>query len=147
MTESPLGTPVVNDISSGPNPLAALALGWLIPGAGHVYAGQWRKGVFFFVMVMALLAIGTYLGSGTVFQPSPWFFPQFFAGGPMLALVPVSIHLAHAPGGIDWADRLHETGILYTAVAGFMNALIMMDVFLRLTLPTHPAKTTEERAA
>jgi hypothetical protein len=130
-----------------PNPLAALAFGWLIPGAGHVYAGMWRKGLFFFVMIMALLAIGTFLGSGTVFQPSPWFLPQFFAGGPMLALIPVSLYLASIPPGIDWADRLHETGILYTAVAGFLNALVMMDVFLRLTLPHRQPELKEEEVA
>jgi hypothetical protein len=120
-----------------PSPLAALAFGWLIPGAGHVYGGSWRKGVFFFLAILTLLAIGMYLGGGTVFQPNQlWFFPQLFAGGPGLALWPISAYIGTAMG-IDWADRLHETGTLYTAVAGFLNALVMMDAYLRLAYPGH----------
>ncbi len=136
---------MTDDLPQGPNPLAALAFGWLIPGAGHVYGGNWRKGVFFFVCIIVLLGMGMYLGSGTVFLPNQlWFFPQLGAGGPGLAMWPISIYFAGHGNGIDWADRLHETGSLYMAVAGFLNALVMMDAYVRLA---HPSRRTEEEEA
>ena len=86
---------MTDGLSKGPNPLAALAFGWLIPGAGHVYGGNWGKGVFFFVCIIILLGMGMYLGSGTVFLPNQlWFFPQLVSGGPGLALWPISIYFA-----------------------------------------------------
>jgi hypothetical protein len=137
-----------------PSPIVALALGWVLPGAGHAYAGQWGKATFFFSAIMTLVVLGMILGHGTVFLYNQlWYAAQVCTGGPALLLTPVSHHMAKQPQpppppgsepaykktdefpGIDWAARLHETGTLYTAVAGFLNILIMMDAYLRLAYP------------
>ncbi len=43
-------------------PFVALALGWLIPGAGHVYIGRARRGVIIFIAVAAMFWSGIAIG-------------------------------------------------------------------------------------
>jgi hypothetical protein len=121
--------------SSNLNPVLALVLGWILPGAGHAYSGRWGKAVLFFVAINGLLVGGMVLGGGTVIQKSLWLAAQSWAGGPVLALWPIS-HYYSTLHPIDWANHLHETGILYTAVAGFLNLLIMMDAYLKVAFPS-----------
>jgi hypothetical protein len=121
----------------GPHPVLALGLGWLIPGAGHAYVGRWGKAAFFFAAVLSLQLAGMIMGGGTVFLWSLWMAAQLCAGGPALVFWSISQHLAGVGQGVDWADRLHETGTLYTAVAGFLNVLIMMDAYLKADNPHH----------
>ena len=135
MTRAPLFLP-------GPSPVIALALGWVVPGGGHAYAGKWGKALLFFVLITALQVAGLVIGGGTVVVWRLWLFAQVCAGAPTLALYQLSQYFAiHSP--IDWADRLHEMGTLYTAVAGLMNLLVMMDAYLRLA---YPPRETEEDA-
>ena len=133
------------------SPVAALVLGWVIPGAGHAYGGNWGKAVLFFALITGLLVGGMAMGGGTVLLPDRlWYAAQVCAGGPALAMTPLAQYVARRPPpadatpaynavapypGIDWADHLHETGTLYTAVAGFLNLLVMMDAYLRLAYP------------
>jgi len=119
------------------SPVAALALGWVLPGAGHAYAGRWGKAVLFFSLITALMVAGLVIGKGTNILPNRlWYAAQVCAGGPAIALTPISQYLAGANGSnIDWADPLHEMGTLYTAVAGFLNLLVMMDAYTRLAYP------------
>ena len=117
------------------SPIVALALGWAIPGAGHAYAGRWGKAVLFFVCITGLLAGGLALGGGTVLVPDQlWYAAQFCAGGPALALTPISQYIATRVT-IDYASRLREMGTLYTAIAGFLNLLVMMDAYVKLAYP------------
>ena len=119
------------------SPVAALALGWVLPGAGHAYAGRWGKAVLFFSLITALMVAGLVIGKGTNILPNRlWYAAQVCAGGPAIALTPISQYLAGANGSnVDWASPLHEMGTLYTAVAGFLNLLVMMDAYTRLAYP------------
>jgi hypothetical protein len=130
--------------SARASPVAALVLAWAIPGAGHAYGGRWGKAGLFFGCIVGLLIAGMILGGGTVFSPHElWYAAQVWAGGPTLALTPISQYLS-AHQGIDYADRLRETGTLYTAVAGFLNLLIMMDAYLKMAYPH--GKAEKEKA-
>lgn len=121
--------------AAGRSPFVALILGWAIPGAGHAYAGRWGKAALFFSLITGLLVAGFLIGGGTNVMPDQlWFAAQVCAGGPALALVPVSQYLA-TRGPIDFADRFREMGTLYTAIAGFLNVLIMMDAYVKLAYP------------
>lgn len=119
------------------SPFAALVLGWVLPGAGHAYAGRWGKAVLFFSLITALVVAGLVIGGGTNILPNRlWYAAQVCAGGPAIALTPISQYLAGPNGSnADWADPLHEMGTLYTAVAGFLNLLVMMDAYTRLAYP------------
>lgn len=130
--------------SARASPVAALVLAWAIPGAGHAYGGRWGKAGLFFGCIVGLLIAGMILGGGTVFSPHElWYAAQVWAGGPTIALTPISQYLS-AHQGIDYADRLRETGTLYTAVAGFLNLLIMMDAYLKMAYPHGKAEKEKE---
>jgi len=116
------------------SPVTALVLGWAIPGAGHAYAGQWGKAVLFFICITGTLVAGMVIGSGTVFPWRLWLAAQLCAGGPAVILASVTQYLLTV-GTVDWADRMHEMGTLYAAVAGFLNLLVMMDAYIRLAYP------------
>lgn len=121
---------------AGRSPVVALVFGWVIPGAGHAYAGRWGKAILFFFLITGLLVAGFALSRGTNLLPDRlWYAAQVCAGGPALALTPVSQYLATPRENVDWADRLHEMGTLYTAVAGFLNLLVMMDAYVKLAYP------------
>jgi TM2 domain-containing membrane protein YozV len=126
------------------SPVLALVLAWIIPGAGHAYAGRWGKAILFASLIVGLLIAGFILGGGTnLVWGELWYFAQACAGGPALALTPVSQYLASRQG-IDWNDPLREMGTLYTAVAGFLNLLVMMDAYIRLA---YPQEATAKEAA
>ena len=125
------------------SPVIALGLGLVIPGGGHAYIGQWGKAVFFFLAIMTLVVMGMALGHGMVYMWQLWFAAQCFGGAPAWICLPISDYLSQKGNLIDWADRLHETGTLYTAVAGFLNILIMMDAYLKAAYPHHKPPTQE----
>jgi len=117
------------------SPVTALVLGWVIPGAGHAYAGRWGKAVLFAVLIIGLLVAGFVLGGGSNIQPNEWWFgAQLGAGGPLLALTPISQYLM-VHGEPDYANPVREMGTLYTAVAGLLNLLVMMDAYVQLAYP------------
>jgi len=126
------------------SPVAALVLGWILPGAGHAYAGRWGKAVLFFLCITGLVVAGLVLADGTNILPRRlWYAAQVCAGGPAVALTPVSQYVA-SRGPVDWADPFHEMGTLYTAVAGFLNLLVMMDAYTRLAYPHRPQDAAEQ---
>jgi hypothetical protein len=48
---------------------AALLLGWLIPGAGHILLGKWVRGALLFVAIVTMFSIGIAL-QGKVYTPN-----------------------------------------------------------------------------
>jgi len=126
------------------SPVAALVLGWIFPGAGHAYAGQRGKAVLFGVLITGLLVAGFAMGRGTNLLPNEWWYaPQLGAGGPAALLTPLSQYLA-VRRPVDWASPVREIGTLYTAVAGLLNLLVMMDAYVLLAYPGE--KQERERA-
>ena len=134
------------------SPVLALILGWVVPGAGHAYAGRWRKAVLFATLIIGLLVAGFAMGHGTnILKSELWYFAQVCAGGPTLVLTPISDRLAGPPDTMhdsarpnaDYADPLREMGTLYTAIAGFLNLLVMMDAYVKIA---YPERREEEEA-
>jgi len=126
------------------SPVAALVLGWIFPGAGHAYAGQRGKAVLFGVLITGLLVAGFAMGRGTNLLPNEWWYaPQLGAGGPAALLTPLSQYLA-VRRPVDWASPVREIGTLYTAIAGLLNLLVMMDAYVLLAYPGE--KQERERA-
>jgi hypothetical protein len=109
--------------------------GWLIPGAGYWMIGQRVRAAIICIVVLLMFAAGTLIGgiavvsAPTQFSPGaildkPWFIGQVLAG-------PVSIAAAAKASGTNPADsstsRSWELGTLYTAIAGMLNLLALMD--------------------
>ena len=62
--------------TSKPLPIVALALAWLVPGAGHAYIGRRRRGIIIFVTIGATFWAGVGLGGVMTVDHriEPWWF-------------------------------------------------------------------------
>jgi hypothetical protein len=124
--------------------LVALA-GWLIPGCGYWLLGRRVRAVIVALCVVIIFAMGVLIGGVRVvdaptelgFSPlleKPWFIGQVLAG-------PLSIAAAVWADHVDEAHTSHsrswELGTLYTAIAGMLNLLVLIDATNRAA--TEPA--------
>ena len=137
-TALPSPPPAVEPILPPP-PLVAL-VGWLIPGAGYWLIGQRGRGLTVGVTIVILFVLGLLIGGIRVVDApegaSPqkvlakaWFVPQVLAGP-----IAVAAHLAAdkwVPRDVVSTARVNEIGTLYTAVAGLLNLMVIMDAALR----------------
>ena len=65
-------------------PLLALILAWIVPGAGHMYLGRWKRGVIICITLAATFWAGVAMGGVMTVSPLPterwWFIADMFAG-------------------------------------------------------------------
>jgi hypothetical protein len=106
---------------------AALLLGWLIPGAGHMLLGKWVRGVLIFAAIVTMFAIGLML-QGKVYTPNMGdlldmlgFAGDLGAGGLYL--------LARMAG---WGAQtvqiaIADYGTKFIVVAGLLNVIAAVD--------------------
>jgi len=69
--------------TSNPHPALVLALGWLIPGAGHVCIGRAWRGVIIFLVIGATFWAGVGMGGVLTVDPATerwWFYSEMCAG-------------------------------------------------------------------
>ena len=125
------------------NPAAALAC-WLLPGLGYLLVGQARRGVIVGVTIMSLWTAGLLVGGvSSVSLPSPQPPDQFLAVlQPLIApsLVVGAIHrrfrlqdsgaVSESPYRPSFG-RVAEIGMYYTAIAGMLNLLCIIDLVYR----------------
>ncbi len=129
-----------------PAPLVALA-GWLVPGSGYWLIGQKKRAFVIGVSVIVLFLLGVLVaGVAVVEAPNfsgggslvgrvlqkPWFLGQVMTG-------PIGLISAWIGGTVadDYPAakaRLGEIGTLYTAVAGMLNLLAIIDASHRASV-------------
>jgi hypothetical protein len=131
-----------NVLNSSP-PVVALA-GWLLPGLGYWLIGQRGRAlacgltiliVFFGGILIAgvrVVQAPDMTASGNAFQrvlQRPWFIGQVLTGPLGISAAMISDRLAASPTyrHIETKARLAEIGTLYTAVAGMLNLLTIID--------------------
>lgn len=140
------------------NPALAAFLTWLVPGLGHWYQGRRFKAVLFGACVIGIYIVGLWIGRGMVVYWT-WINPmkdsenfrlsfifQSFVGGFTLPGIVQGLfsYLDKPPILGGWMaappqdivnglhpkiGRLVEIGTVYTAVAGLLNLLAMMDAY------------------
>ena len=135
-------TPPENVVNSSP-PVVALA-GWALPGAGYWLIGQRTRALTCGLTILAVFFAGIFIagvrvvqapdmsGPGSTFQrvlQKPWFIGQVLTGpvGIAAAMVSDSLSRSATYGHIEAKARLAEIGTLYTAVAGMLNLLTIID--------------------
>ncbi len=114
------------------DPFFAVLLSWLLPGAGHLYAGYRTKGLFLGALVLGTFIAGVILGQGCDIdrQRFPYYFlATIFLGLPTL-IGGVATEGIRVDESVD--PRLLEVGLLFVAVAGLMNLLVMIDALNRV---------------
>ncbi|MCI0650912.1 MAG: hypothetical protein L0Z55_03395 [Planctomycetes bacterium] len=119
----------------------AVLAGWLIPGLGHVLVGSITRGVVLFALIGGLYVSGAMMsGWEAVSWPlHPYaFWADAGAGGFTLALhylnltrdlvLPPSTVMGHYQLVPPYVDP----GVLFCAVAGLLNLLVLFDVVERM---------------
>lgn len=136
-----------------PSPLVAL-IGWLVPGAGYLLLRQYARGLTIGVTILLVFVLGLLIGGVRVIDVpgfddagarreqngqwrltvapvaeianKPWYVPQILAGPVTLLAGQVSLHAARSRIDPSHA-RIRDIGTLYTAVAGMLNLMALID--------------------
>jgi hypothetical protein len=86
-------------------PHVAAALGWLWPGAGHIYQRRYAKGAMFMVCVLSLFFFGLGIGQGRVvyaaWKPEDYRWQYLFQLQTGLPAVPAIIQAIKTADGAD----------------------------------------------
>ncbi|MBK9384993.1 MAG: hypothetical protein IPN34_09285 [Planctomycetes bacterium] len=121
--------------------LIALLLSWLAPGAGQLYLGRTRRGIVFFVVVIALFELSAQLNSGLAVELARfhWFsssnaivaalavIPEMLSLGPTLLLSGRIGELRpYAPVDPTLGFAAH-LGLVCSALGGIVGAFAMAD--------------------
>ena len=111
----------------------AVALGWLIPGGGHLLLKRTGRGILLMVSVTAMFLCGLMM-RGAMFQPQSGdllttlintggFIGDLASGIPYLFSVWFGYNQPDLPGAV------HDYGTKFLVTAGLLNVLAMVDAF------------------
>jgi hypothetical protein len=109
--------------------VVAPAVGWLIPGAGHLIQKRWIRGLLLMASIVIMFVLGI-LMQGHIYKPNSGdildilgFIGDIGAGGLYL----VSRALDIGPGAIAHATA--DYGTKYMIVAGLLNFISVADAY------------------
>ena len=115
--------------SSRPSPLAyaALILGWLIPGAGHVLVKRPFRGLLLFLSITSMFVLGVAM-QGKLFTPNAGEILNILGfigdlGAGLLYIVARLLDFGHGAVQIATADY----GTKFAVVAGLLNFVAAID--------------------
>jgi hypothetical protein len=109
--------------------IAAMILGWLVPGLGHAVQKKYLRASLFFGAILAMTAMGLSMG-GRVYSfqtDNPLTILAFFADIGNGLFYIASRLLAWGPG--ELARQTFEFGTAYIAGAGLLNFLVALDAY------------------
>lgn len=123
-------------------PIAGL-LAWIVPGLGHYYVGDRGRGIIFMAAITVTfwcgIAIGGVKNTVNPSNRSLWFLGQACAGvHPLAALAwGRQIEIPDEANMTDWIayGQTEDISVIYTAIAGMLNILIILDVLGRAERP------------
>jgi hypothetical protein len=111
----------------------AVALGWLVPGGGHLLLKRTGRGVLLLVSVTGMFLCGLMM-RGAMFQPQ--------SGDLLTTIINTGGFIGDICSGIlyllsvwlgynqpDMAGHVHDYGTKFLVTAGLLNVLAMVDVF------------------
>jgi hypothetical protein len=106
---------------------AALALGWLIPGAGHVLVKRPIRGLLLFVSITTMFVLGVAM-QGKLYAPNAGEILNILGfigdlGAGLLYIIARMMDFGHNPVQIATADY----GTKFAVVAGLLNFIAAID--------------------
>lgn len=110
-------------------PLIAPAIGWLIPGAGHMIQKRWRRGGLLLLSIASLFLLGLamqgriYKANGGDILDILGFIGDVGAGG----LYIVTTFMDWGQGAIAFATA--DYGTKFMIVAGLLNFIAVADAY------------------
>ncbi len=127
IAENPTPTPVVYGTPNMTMAVVAPAVGWLIPGAGHLIQKRWIRGLLLMVSIVAMFIIGLQM-QGKIYTPNTGdlldmlgFIGDLGAGG----LYIVTRALDAGQGAIHRA--VADYGTKFIVVSGLLNVIAAID--------------------
>ncbi len=110
--------------------LPACLLGWLVPGAGHLYLKRRGSGLVFLGAIVALFVLG--LGMDARLEPhwaldDPLSFLRSLAQMAMGLPYFLARMLGFEAGRVT--SIVHEYGNTFTEVGGLLNVLVILDAY------------------
>jgi len=115
--------------SAGAMSVIAPAVGWLVPGAGHMIQKRWIRGVLLFVSIVTLFLIGLamqgriYKANGGDILDMLGFVGDVGAG----ALYLLTLAMDWGQGAIAFATA--DYGTKFLIVAGLLNFIAVADAY------------------
>lgn len=109
--------------------LPACIFAWLLPGAGHLYLGRRGKGLIFLAAIGALFLLGVTMDSRLQLYlgfEDP--LALLFSLAQMAMGIPYFAARALGFEGGRVTSVTYEYGNTFTAVAGLLNILVILDV-------------------
>lgn len=118
--------------------MAAVLLGWLVPGAGHLILGKVGRGLLFMTLLIGTFALGLAL-HGRLFWPTPseppsalhfdlitvlWFLAQIGSGLCYIVSYLFGFGTEPRPEAATF-----EYGNTFLFLAGLLNYLVMYDAY------------------
>jgi hypothetical protein len=107
----------------------APAVGWLIPGAGHIIQRRWIRGVLLFISIGAMFVLGLmmqghiYKANGGDILDILGFIGDLGAGGMYI----VTLTMSWGQGAIAFATA--DYGTKFMIVAGLLNFIAVADAY------------------
>jgi len=123
--------------------------GWLVPGLGHWVLGERRRGAILAASIGLLWLGGLTIGGVSVCDRqghTAWFLGQMLIAPSWVVDWYQQTNKPDGPGPDSAYEpsfaRVNEQGILYTALAGLLNLLAILDVIYREpTRDTHQGQS------
>ena len=111
------------------NPVVAVVLAWIIPGAGHLYLRKWPRALSFFSLVLVSFLVGCLLEGRlyTVVADQPLTRLATLACMGMGAPYFVARYLFEYTGNV--MAQGYEYGSAFIVTAGLMNLLVVLDAW------------------
>ncbi len=112
--------------------MAAGLLAWLLPGLGHIYLGEKKRGVVLMIVIAATfwcgVAVAGVQSSVQPIQRKAWFCGQICTGSHALITLGWGKLRAknHPNERAGFAEE--DIAVIFTGVAGMLNILIIIDV-------------------
>ena len=111
----------------------AVALGWLVPGGGHLYLKRTGRGLLLLAAITSMFLCGLMM-RGAMFQPqySDLLTTLINTGGFIGDVASGILYLLTVMLGYnqpDVAGHVHDYGTKFLVTAGLLNILAMVDAF------------------
>lgn len=122
------------------NIVIQLVFSWLVPGAGHWLKGNYKKAVFFFVIINFTMLLGIYLADFRDIHAyeNPFYFLGRFGSGWVIMFLTLLTGFTPLSGT---RTDLFEVGSLYICVASLLNLLVMMNISAQVKTGPEAEKT------
>jgi hypothetical protein len=145
-----------NNANKPPLNIAAIIIGWILPGLGHISLGQKRRGFLIMGGVLFLVVCGVLIGGIDAVDHKNdglWFIPQVWGGLIVVGIDVLNQALIAPLPVVEKVTRVglshaNEIGTLFIAMAGLMNFVVLLDLIQAVkSEDLERRRTTQDRRA